>query len=97
MDYERWLEGGIAALEEGYSLRRPARAQSMFKYVGLNTKTSWDYFEETIKNGVLRGSTSTSLNDPFEMQPSVFNDIDQYYIDENLTVSRFVKTFMTIF
>ncbi|MDJ0825234.1 MAG: DUF2971 domain-containing protein [Rhodobacter sp.] len=72
---ETWMDEEISALREGISVRRPTQSQSMFKYVSLNTKKSWEYFAETITTGILRGATSQSLNDPFEMEPHVFDDL----------------------
>ena len=88
MDSEKWVENELAAWRGGFAIRRPTNAQSLFKYVDLNTKTSWDHFSETIEGGVLRGSTSNSLNDPFEMKPNVFDDIDQEYVDKNIRSSN---------
>jgi hypothetical protein len=47
----------------------------MFKYIGLNTKTSWDYFERMLNDLEIFGSTANSLNDPFELSPFIFDDL----------------------
>tara|TARA_R110002012_G_scaffold317487_1_gene533990 strand:+ start:55311 stop:56156 length:846 start_codon:yes stop_codon:yes gene_type:complete len=56
-------------------LTRPGDHHSAFKYVGLNTKTSWDYFERTLNQHELVGATANALNDPFELSPFIFDDL----------------------
>lgn len=47
----------------------------MFKYVGLSNKTSWEYLGRMLNEFELVGSTATSLNDPFELSPFIFDDL----------------------
>lgn len=75
MSFETWAEHEVIAAAQGLNLRTPTRHQSMFKYIGLNTKKSWDYFEKMLKDFELFGSTAKSLNDPFELSPYIFDDL----------------------
>lgn len=56
--------------------------QSMYKYVGLDGKLSWKYFERTLHNFELIGATLNSLNDPFEGKPKFFDDLTKDRIEE---------------
>jgi hypothetical protein len=47
----------------------------MFKYVSLNSEASWNYLRGTLYNSELIGSAALSLNDPFELSPFVFDDL----------------------
>ena len=75
MSFEDWTSGEIERLAYGLHLRRPSPHQSIFKYVGLNGKKSWDLLERTLSDCELVGSTHTALNDPFELSPYLFNDL----------------------
>jgi len=75
MSFETWAEHEVVAAAQGLNLRIPTRHQSMFKYIGLNNKTSWTYFERMLKDLELVGSTAKSLNDPFELSPYIFDDL----------------------
>lgn len=48
MSFEDWTSGEIERLALDIYPRRPSPHQSIFKYVGLNTKKSWDLFERTL-------------------------------------------------
>lgn len=72
---EDWIGREIRELRTGVALSRPAPHQSIFKYVSLNTKTSWDYLERMLESFELVGATATGLNDPFEMSPAIFDDL----------------------
>lgn len=75
MSVEDWADSQFKQLTSGTYLRRPGEHHSAYKYVGLNTKTSWDYFERTLNRFELVGSTATALNDPFELSPFIFDDL----------------------
>lgn len=75
MAFEEWAENEIASLEQGTKIIAPSPHQSLFKYIGLNSEESWGLFEETINNKSLSGSTTKSLNDPFELRPCLFDDL----------------------
>ncbi|MQB34741.1 DUF2971 domain-containing protein [Rhizobium rhizogenes] len=75
MSFEDWAEHEIAAVSSGLTLRVPSRHQSMFKYIGLSNKTSWEYFGRMLNEFELVGSTAASLNDPFELSPFIFDDL----------------------
>jgi hypothetical protein len=75
MAFDDWAAGEIELLTSGTLPRKPAGHTSLFKYVGLNTKSSWEAFERTLRDLELTGSTATSLNDPFELSPHVFDDL----------------------
>lgn len=81
MSFEDWASHEIEQLASGVKLRRPSPNQSFYKYVGLNTKTSWGYLERTLNNHVLAGSTVNSLNDPFEGKAGIFDDLLTASID----------------
>lgn len=75
MSFEDWTGEAIERLALDIFPRSPTPHQSIFKYVGLNTKTSWSYLERTLNECVLVGSTFNALNDPFELSPHLFNDL----------------------
>lgn len=80
-DFERlenWANGVVEELrrfQTGINLRRPSDYQSMFKYISLNSETSWEYLKNTLCNSQLFGSPALGLNDPFELSPFVFDDL----------------------
>lgn len=75
MSFEDWASREVQELSLDLKPRRPAPHQSIFKYIGLNTKTSWAKLERTLNDCELTGSTQTALNDPFELSPYLFNDL----------------------
>ncbi len=75
MEFEDWAEQEIMSVTSGLNIRVPSAHQSMFKYIGLNTKTSWDYLERMLNDLEILGSTANSLNDPFELSPFIFDDL----------------------
>lgn len=75
MSFEDWTSGEIERLALDVYLKRPSPHQSIFKYVALNGKKSWDLFERTLNACELVGSTYNALNDPFELSPHLFNDL----------------------
>lgn len=74
-DFESWAEEEISQIQMGVQLRAPSENQSMFKYISLNSDISWNMLEETLSSSYLTGSPVTRLNDPFELAPSVFDDL----------------------
>jgi Protein of unknown function (DUF2971) len=75
MSFEGWTSGELERLALDVSLKRPSPHQSIFKYVGLNGKKSWDLLERTLNACELVGSTYNALNDPYELSPHLFNDL----------------------
>jgi hypothetical protein len=74
-DFENWAGEKLLGIQSGIDLRRPSNHQSMFKYVSLDSETSWDHLKNTIQNFELVGSSPLDLNDPFELSPFVFDDL----------------------
>ncbi|MBG0812205.1 DUF2971 domain-containing protein [Methylosinus sp. H3A] len=74
-DFEGWTADEITRIQTGTNLKRPSDHQSMFKYVSLNSDISWDYLYKTLHNLELVGSSALSLNDPFELSPNTFDDL----------------------
>lgn len=74
-DFESWASEEIAQFRQGTQRRRPSPYQSLFRYVGLNNKTSWDMLERTLQKSELLGATAHSLNDPYELSPVRFDDL----------------------
>mgnify|MGYP000185405157 CR=1 FL=1 len=56
--------------------------ESIYKYVSLDGKQSWNYFERMLEEGILIGSTLSSLNDPLEGSPKIFNDLNDSVYEE---------------
>lgn len=56
--------------------------ESVFKYVSLDGKQSWNYFERMLSENVLIGATLASLNDPLEGSPKIINDLSQEVYEE---------------
>jgi hypothetical protein len=75
MAFDDWAASEIDLLASGTRLRQPSAHTSVFKYIGLNTETSWKHLERTLRELELTGSTAVSLNDPFELSPYVFDDL----------------------
>jgi hypothetical protein len=73
--FEEWSAEEIVGIQTGIGLKRPSDHQSMFKYVSLNSDISWDYLRRTLHNQEMIGSAASSLNDPFELSPNTFNDL----------------------
>lgn len=56
--------------------------ESIYKYVSLDTKTSWNYLEDTFEKSKLIGATINSLNDPFEGKCEFFDDLSKVKIED---------------
>jgi hypothetical protein len=82
VDFETWAGEEIVRIRSGIHLRQPSDYQSLFKYVSLNSDVSWDYLHKTLHNAELVGSAASSLNDPFELSPYVFDDLQSSTIAE---------------
>lgn len=67
--------------ENQANLRLPGLSDhdSLYKYISLDGKQSWNYLAQTIKQFQVIGATASSLNDPLEAKPRIIDDID----DEN--------------
>jgi hypothetical protein len=74
-DFESWTDEEITRIQTGTNLKRPSDHQSMFKYISLNSEASWNYLHRTLHNFELIGSDALSLNDPFELSPFIFDDL----------------------
>ena len=88
MSFESWAEDELSDLQYDLGLVRPRPNQSLFKYVSLDTDKSWTYFEQTINDLKLFGQSPNSLNDPFELQPAIFNDIAVKNVPSILQISN---------
>ena len=73
--FETWASEEIAQLRQGTHLTAPSPHQSLFRYIGLNTKRSWDLLERTLQRSEMSGATAHSLNDPYELSPVRFDDL----------------------
>ena len=93
MDFESWAEEELADIQSDLGLTRPRPNQSLFKYVSLDTEKSWNYFEQTFDELKLFGQSPQALNDPFELQPAIFNDIAPEKVRSLLGVSRLSEKF----
>ncbi|MCL6252075.1 hypothetical protein M3P36_13595 [Altererythrobacter sp. KTW20L] len=51
--------------------------ESIYKYISLDGKQSWNYFEKTLVDCSIIGSTIRSLNDPWEGSPRIFDDFSE--------------------
>lgn len=78
--FKHWVAEEIVHIGSGIHLQRPSDYQSPFKYVDLSSEISWDYLHKTLCNAELIGSGATDLNDPFELNPYVFDDLQPYKI-----------------
>jgi hypothetical protein len=74
-DFSDWATGELTRIANGTSVHRPSPNQSFYKYISLNTKTSWGHLERTLNECALIGSTVHSLNDPFEGRACTFDDL----------------------
>ena len=75
-DFSDWASVELTRIANGTNLRRPSPNQSFYKYISLNTKTSWGHLERTLNECALIGSTVHSLNDPFEGRACIFDDLN---------------------
>jgi hypothetical protein len=82
LGFDNSVDDRLAEIEVGLNVVRPSPNQSLFRYIGLNNKSSWGYLEETLNNFTLRGSLATSLNDPFEQNPCVFDDLTPTLLEQ---------------
>jgi hypothetical protein len=73
--FEKWASDEIGRIQTGTNLRHPSDHQSMFKYISLNSKMSWELLSETLQKSELIGSSAPNLNDPFELSPFIFDDL----------------------
>jgi hypothetical protein len=74
-EFENWTDEEIARIQTGTMLTRPSDHQSLFKYIGLNSKASWDLLRRTLKKCELVGGSPSNMNDPFELSPVIFDDL----------------------
>jgi hypothetical protein len=73
--FKQWVAESIVHIRTGIHLQRPSHYHSLFKYVNLNSEISWNYLNNTLYNAELIGSVATNLNDPFELNPYIFYDL----------------------
>jgi len=88
-DFESWTAEELSRIQTGTNLKCPSDHQSMFKYVGLNSDASWGYLRRTLNNSELIGSAALSLNDPFELSPVIFDDLQASTIAAAVKYNRF--------
>ena len=74
MDFEDWTSTEIELAQLGIKANPPAPHRSIFKFISLGTKTSYEKLAATFQSNRLRGSTVNSMNDPFEHSPVVVQD-----------------------
>lgn len=74
-DFESWAHSALQSISRGVNLTAPAPNQSLFKYISLSSEKSWQMLQETIRTRTLEGSAAELLNDPFEVSPTIFNDL----------------------
>jgi len=70
-----WLSEELSVIVDGSKLVKPSPGQSLFKYISLDSERSWGLLYGTLKHGLLVGQAAKSLNDPFELSPSIFDDL----------------------
>jgi len=75
MDFENWVEDEIAVSRSSADVKRPTPHSSLYKYISLDNKTSWNYFEKMLVENKLYGTTLRKLNDPFEGVPFIVDDL----------------------
>lgn len=49
---------------------------SLFRYVGLDSEIAWRYLEETVIKNRLVLAKANFLNDPFDNNPIIVNDLE---------------------
>ncbi|MBB4258060.1 hypothetical protein GGD64_002072 [Bradyrhizobium sp. CIR3A] len=74
--FENWAGDEISRLQTGINIRRPSEYQSLFKYISLASDASWEHLARTIQFSELTGSVAANLNDPFEVLPCLFDDLN---------------------
>lgn len=78
-----FVAGRLEALASGIAVTPPAEGDSFFKFISLNSHYSWELFEQTMLKLQLKGSVASSLNDPFELSPVLFDDLrDENFIEK---------------
>lgn len=87
--FKQWVTEELVHIRTGIHLQRPSNYQSLFKYVNLNSEISWDYLHKTLCNAELIGSGATSLNDPFELNPYIFDDLQPGTIAKSVNRGNF--------
>jgi len=87
-DFESWASEEIVQLRQGTQRRRPSPYQSLFRYIGLSNKTSWDMLERTLQKSELLGATAHSLNDPYELSPVRFDDLSTRTVPRPPSINR---------
>ncbi|MCW2284743.1 hypothetical protein M2323_002630 [Rhodoblastus acidophilus] len=92
-DFENWVSHELTLIQNGTNIRRPGYYQSLFKYVSLDSEISWNYLESTLHKLELYGSAASHLNDPFEVSPVLFDDLQPGAIAAAVKYNRFSPNF----
>ncbi|MGL3104912.1 DUF2971 domain-containing protein [Bradyrhizobium sp. BR 1432] len=80
--FENWADDQISRLQTSINIRRPSEYQPLFKYISLASEASWEHLSRTLHSSELTGSVAANLNDPFEVLPCVFDDLNPDVIAE---------------
>lgn len=89
-DFEAWTSAALQRIASGLNLVEPSPSQSLFKFISLGTQRSWQLLESTLETRTLEGSPPENLNDPFEISPAVFNDLNGVQVLENSSSKRVI-------
>lgn len=74
-DFEFWAQIALQKISDGVNLVSPSPNQSLFKYISLSSEKSWNLLAQTLHSRVITGSPADELNDPFEISPTIYNDL----------------------
>jgi len=84
MQFENWASDEIQLARSAVALKIPTPNSSMYKYISLDGKQSWNYFDRMLGENKLYGSTLKSLNDPFEGSPYLIDDLSPSLIKRTI-------------
>ena len=76
MSFENWAENELQVMRSSVAVQKPTQHTSMYKYISLDNKKSWNYFDTMLNENKLYGATLKSLNDPYEGSPSLVDDLN---------------------
>lgn len=81
---EAWMSSQFSQIDLGLKLSRPSPNKSLFRYISLRNKSSWTFLEQSLQERKLFGQTANGLNDPFEINPAVVDDLNDDVIENVL-------------
>lgn len=90
-EFENWAGDEITSIQTGTNLKRPSDHQSLFKYISLDSELSWNHLERTLHELELVGAESEKLNDPFELSPCIFDDLQPSTIAASTKYNNFTE------